>query len=40
MPSYPTESGSPILIKRKEYYHIVGIHINSKKDLGSGLQFD
>lgn len=40
MDSSQSESGSPILIRRNEYFHIVGIHICGKKGLGSGLQFD
>jgi hypothetical protein len=40
MDSEDSESGSPILIRRNEYYHLVGIHICGKKGLGTGLQFD
>lgn len=40
MESSPTECGSPILVRRQEHFHLVGMHICGKKELGTGLQLD
>lgn len=40
MESVSSEIGSPIMIKRKDIYEIVGIHMGGKKGLSCGLQFD
>lgn len=33
-------SGGPILALKDHYYQVVGIHINGRKGVNSGLQFD
>lgn len=40
MESFPSEVGSPIMVRRNEYYQIVGMHMGGKKGLSCGLQFD
>ena len=40
MESSASECGSPILVRRQEHFHLVGMHICGKKELGTGLQLD
>ena len=40
MDTTQSECGSPILVRRNEYYHVVGLHIYGKKGLSTGIQID
>lgn len=40
MECLPSETGSPILVRRNEYYQVVGLHLSGRKELSSGVQFE